>query len=190
MVRLYFSERVSSVVANYTSTSSTAPANSTEAKTAETNVEGDKEAKLQLVLNLLRYIHIAAAAEAIAYAHFLQIDLAQFYELCNDAAGGSRMFRIKGEKMIQSLQSATTLSVQGLVSSIASTVGAVQLTQTSTAGDTVDDAVKALSEVCQTARDKNCPLYVGSATLNVFLMAKRRAAATSPDYTVINNWNV
>ncbi|KAF9870865.1 hypothetical protein CkaCkLH20_11537 [Colletotrichum karsti] len=53
-------------------------------------VETD-EAKINLVVNLLRGIHVCAAAEAIAFAHHVGLDLDQVLELCLNAAGGSSM---------------------------------------------------------------------------------------------------
>lgn len=64
----------------------------------------DKEAKLQLVVNLLTGIHLVSAAEAISLAKHVGIPLAQFYELACDAAGGSSMFKDAGAKMIAVLE--------------------------------------------------------------------------------------
>ncbi|KAF4810277.1 L-threonate dehydrogenase [Colletotrichum tropicale] len=50
-----------------------------------------EEAKLKLVVNLLRGIHLCAAAEALAFAHFVGLDLEQVFELCTNAAGGSKI---------------------------------------------------------------------------------------------------
>ena len=105
----------------------------------------------RVVSELLESIHLVAAAEAIAFARYLNMDLAQFYSLVNNAAGASWMFKNIGAKMMglsheSSLQSNKSIS----------------------------DAIKKLSVVVQTARDLSCPLYLGNATLNILLNVGRR----------------
>ncbi|KAK8152999.1 NAD binding domain of 6-phosphogluconate dehydrogenase-domain-containing protein [Phyllosticta citrichinensis] len=72
------------------------------------SVKVEEEAKVELVFKLLRGVLICAAAEAIDFARFLDLDLLQFHELASNAAGGSIQFREKGLEMIQGQTSIDT----------------------------------------------------------------------------------
>ncbi|BDD55509.1 hypothetical protein MPDQ_006073 [Monascus purpureus] len=129
MVRQYYTEPIAKVV---------------PAKTPEQTAEA-----LQLVKDLMVGINLCAAAEAIAFARYLKVDLDQFYGLVTEAAGSSRVFATSGLEMIR---------------------GAVT-TQLETAGNGIGEK---LVRVTQTARDLSCPLHLGNAALNVLCVAKRR----------------
>lgn len=58
----------------------------------------DEAAKLRLVVNLLRGLHLCAAAETIAYAQYVGLDLDQVLELSVSAAGGSKILSREGQK--------------------------------------------------------------------------------------------
>ncbi|KAJ1332035.1 3-hydroxyisobutyrate dehydrogenase [Microdochium nivale] len=60
--------------------------------------------KLRIVQGLLRGIYLCAAAETLAFGHFLGMDLDQIYDLCANAAGGSAVFRDVGPGMIAVLK--------------------------------------------------------------------------------------
>lgn len=64
----------------------------------------DKEAKLQLIVDLLTGIHLVSAAEAISLAKHVGIPLSQLYTLAKDAAGGSKMFEQAGAQMVDILE--------------------------------------------------------------------------------------
>ncbi|PGH12700.1 hypothetical protein AJ80_06646 [Polytolypa hystricis UAMH7299] len=129
MVRMYYSQPISNVTP----------------KSPESSAAG-----IKLVLALLTNIHICAAAEAVSFAKFLNVDMGQFYELVNAAAGGSEMFKVRGAEMIEGAKNGT-------------------------AGKrTLDEAAKELSAVVQQARDLHCPLHLGNEALNLLLFAKRR----------------
>ena len=66
--------------------------------------DDEKKAKLELVTNLLVGIHLVAAAEGVSFAKHLGVPLAQYYELCVDAAGGSVQFKEQGAKMVEILE--------------------------------------------------------------------------------------
>uniref|UniRef100_L2G748 Acting on the ch-oh group of nad or nadp as acceptor n=1 Tax=Colletotrichum fructicola (strain Nara gc5) TaxID=1213859 RepID=L2G748_COLFN len=63
-----------------------------------------EEAKLKLVVNLLCGIHLCAAAEALAFAHFVGLDLEQVFELCTNAAGGSKMLSSEGRHILDAFK--------------------------------------------------------------------------------------
>ena len=55
---------------------------------------------VKMVHQLLAGIHICAAAEALALAAKAGLDVQQVYEIVNDAAGASWMFKDRGQRMI------------------------------------------------------------------------------------------
>lgn len=106
------------------------------------------ESALQLVFDLMRSIHLVAAAEAIAFARHLQVDFAQFYDLVSNAAGASVLFNERAWEMY---------SGTGVTES-----------------RSLDDAIARLEAVAQKARDLYIPLHLGNAALNVLSLARRR----------------
>ncbi|EFQ99589.1 2-hydroxy-3-oxopropionate reductase [Nannizzia gypsea CBS 118893] len=147
MVRMYYPEPISKVKSPTTMTP--------EFKSKATN----------LVISLLRHIHLCAAAEAIAFARFLSLDMAQFYELVNAAAGGSFIFKSKAMEMINSANQAGTSAVKIL-----------------------NEAVDELSDVVQEARNVDCPLHLGAAALGILHQAKFRGWGKDSDSSVIRLW--
>lgn len=127
-------------------------------------------ARMKLVLDLLRNIHLCAAAEAISFARSLDVDMAQFYELVNAAAGGSAMFRTRGLEMIGSSLKNGTSNANGVD------------------GRTLKQAVEEMTAVVDAARSVNCPLHLGSATLNLLYSAQRRGWGERRDASVIRAW--
>ncbi|KAJ5457710.1 hypothetical protein N7475_009098 [Penicillium sp. IBT 31633x] len=105
---------------------------------------------LQLVLDLMEVTNLVAAAEAIAFARYLNVDLKQFYTLVSDAAGSSRQFMTKGLEIIEGLR-------QGA----------------NTGSESVDAASVRLEKAVQKARDLHCPLNLGNAALSVLYLAKK-----------------
>ncbi|KAJ6102854.1 Oxidoreductase [Penicillium sp. IBT 16267x] len=110
----------------------------------------DEEADLrQLVLDMMEVTNLVAAAEAIAFARHLKVDLQQFFGLVSNAAGSSRQFMTRGLEMIQ---------------------GNIDMQPGS---EKIDDAILRLERAVQKARDLHCPLHLGNAALNTLFMAKR-----------------
>ncbi|KAL1956171.1 hypothetical protein VTO42DRAFT_7606 [Malbranchea cinnamomea] len=138
--------------------------------------------KIGLVVSLLRNIHLAAAAEAISFASFLQADMAQFYELVNAAAGGTAMFRSRGPEMIALSATASSSSSSSIKPAVNGTAAASESSRT------LDDAVEELAVVVQRAREVNCPLHLGNAVLSILLAAKRRGYGGLSDSHVIRMW--
>ncbi|KAM5433082.1 hypothetical protein MferCBS31731_007194 [Microsporum ferrugineum] len=124
-----------------------------------------KSKATNLVISLLRNIHLCAAAEAVAFARHLNVDMAQFYELVNAAAGGSSMFKIKGVEMIEGIKKA------GLP-----------------VDRTLNDATNELSAVVQEARNLDCPLYLGAAALGILHQANHSGWGKDSDSSVIEVW--
>ncbi|PYH28957.1 NAD(P)-dependent oxidoreductase [Aspergillus neoniger CBS 115656] len=123
----------------------------------------DPETAIQLVLDLMQCVNLVAAAEAIAFARSLGVDMAQFFELVSDAAGGSKIFVTKGLEMIEGK------------------IGA----QAPAGSETLDAVVSRLEKVVQKARDMHCPLHLGNAALNVLLMSKGQGYGSEASTSVI-----
>jgi 3-hydroxyisobutyrate dehydrogenase len=132
LVRLWTSEPVSSI-------------NSTTS---------DKDAALELVVDLLTGIHLVSAAEAISLAQHVGIPLPQLYELACDAAGGSSMFKEAGGQMIEILEK-----------------------KESGKGSVLGGYAEKLKIAVDKAQEIKCPLYLGSAALNALL-------ATGPELSL------
>ncbi|CAI7619080.1 unnamed protein product [Penicillium bialowiezense] len=114
---------------------------------------------LQLVLDLMEITNLVAAAEAIAFARYLNVDLKQFYTLVGDAAGASRQFMTKGLEMIEG--------------------------QIGGEWETLDAATARLEGAVQKARDLHCPLNLGNSALNVLYMAKKSGLGAEGSSSVV-----
>lgn len=131
-------------------------------KVSSTKSDGETAEALQLVLDLMEVTNLVAAAEAISFARYLNVDLKQFYTLVGDAAGASRQFMTKGLEIIEGLgQSANGGS------------------------ETVDTATSRLEKAVQKARDLHCPLNLGNAALNVLFMAKKSGLGAEGSSSVV-----
>ncbi|CAI7611136.1 unnamed protein product [Penicillium glandicola] len=142
MIRQYFAEPITEV----SSTKS-------DEETAEA---------LQLVLDLMEVTNLVAAAEAISFARYLNVDLKMFYTLVADAAGASRQFMTKGLEIIEGLG-------QGADGS----------------SESVDAATSRLEKAVQKARDLHCPLNLGNAALSVLFMAKKSGLGAAGSASVV-----
>jgi 3-hydroxyisobutyrate dehydrogenase len=114
----------------------------------------DKDAAIQLVIDLLTGIHLVSAAEAISLAQHVGIPLPQLYELACDAAGGSAMFKQAGGKMIEILEK-----------------------KEDGKGSVLGGYAEKLKIAVDKAQEIKCPLYLGSAALNALL-------ATGPELSL------
>jgi len=126
-----------------------------------------------IIIRLLKAIHLCAAAEAIAFAYHLGIDLGQFYELCVDAAGGSAMFRDRGPLMMGAI------SGGALNGQVQRATGQLQ---------TIHDITQELEEVFQAAQKVQSPLHLGTAARNLLLLAERRLGKSARDFEIIRFW--
>lgn len=130
-------------------------------KVSNTKSAEDTAEAQQLVLDMMRLTNLVAAAEAIAFARYLKVDLKQFFTLVSDAAGASRQFMTMGLEMIE-----------GRVGENA-------------AAETIDGAIARLEKAVQKARDLHCPLHLGNAAMTVLFMAKRAGLGAEGSTSVI-----
>lgn len=115
--------------------------------------------KMGHVVNVLRGIHVCAAAEAIAFASHVGLDLDQVFELCINAAGGSAMLDAFGPDMIKAFKA-----------------GGGGDSWTTARGEG-DDGLEKLAAGLQAAVDEaqrlKLPLFLGTQALNLVRLASR-----------------
>ncbi|KAF4974422.1 hypothetical protein FZEAL_8665 [Fusarium zealandicum] len=116
------------------------------------------DARVNLVVNLLKGIHVCAAAEALAFAHRVGLDLEQVFELCINAAGGSAMLKTIGQDIIRILRDEPA-SEQGGLSSVA----------------------KELEQAIEEGQRLKMPLFLGTQALNMFRLVLRHKPKDQPD---------
>ncbi|KAF4772784.1 putative 3-hydroxyisobutyrate dehydrogenase protein [Colletotrichum scovillei] len=117
------------------------------------------DAKLKLVVDLLRGIHLCAAAETLAFAEFLGLNLHQVHELCVNAAGGSRLLTKFGPEMVQCLRPGT--KVQHEAATAAEQQGGL--------GELLRDVENAVEE----AQRLKVPVFLATQALNLLRRAAR-----------------
>ena len=138
-----------------------------ESSPVETLTSQDLEERMSLIISLLSMIHAVAAAEAISFAHHLSLDLRQFVTLVNDAAGATMAFRTRSPYFLQALG-----------------VGIAEEPNLKSAGS-IEENIAALSKVLQKARELNCPLHLGNATLAVLTTVRRQESSSAPESAVL-----
>ncbi|KAI8298915.1 L-threonate dehydrogenase [Colletotrichum sp. SAR11_240] len=134
-----------------------------------------EEAKLKLVVNLLRGIHLCAAAEALAFAHFVGLDLEQVFELCTNAAGGSKMLSSEGIHILDAFKNGS--AGQGWAASD---------------GQAALQAVaQELQEAVDEAQRLKLPLYLGAEALNLIRVRLQSAGEKAGSLalgSVVSGW--
>lgn len=126
-------------------------------------VAGNERQKLELVVKLLKGIHLCAAAEAIAFADHVGLELTQVFELCVNAAGGSVMLETFGPEMIKAFGEGKAHAAKGWVA----TQGEFDLVAIS----------RDLQEAVDEAQRLKMPLFLGSQAQAMM----RIALCDSPD---------
>jgi 3-hydroxyisobutyrate dehydrogenase-like beta-hydroxyacid dehydrogenase len=127
------------------------------------NGEDPSQAKMKSVVALLKGIHLCSAAETLAFASHLGLDLDQVFELCINAAGDSKMLKSIGPDIIKAFQegrAAQSWAVEGTSQSLQS-------------------IAKELQEAIREAQAIKVPLFLGSQALNVIRLALRAGSKTA-----------
>lgn len=132
--------------------------------------EEDKARKLALVQGLLRGIYLCGTAESLAFAKRCQLDLDQVYDLCINAAGGSKVFGAVGPEIIELLRGKQTTTGAG--------------------GESLQDVAERLQGAVVEAQRLKMPLYLGAEASNLIRLALRNAAQPSPRARIASIWDV
>jgi 3-hydroxyisobutyrate dehydrogenase len=132
---------------------------------------GSEEKRTALVVALLKGIHLCAAAETIALAARLGLDLDQVFNLCRNAAGDSRMLETCGPDMMN--------LVRGQQSSSDGSGSLVSLAQE-------------LQEAVDEAQKLKAPIFLGCQALNIARFALGQQVKPTSEVTnsaVVNFWS-
>ncbi|EPE07025.1 3-hydroxyisobutyrate mitochondrial precursor [Ophiostoma piceae UAMH 11346] len=113
--------------------------------------------KIKLVIDLLKGIHLASAAECLAFAHHVNLDLDMVLGLCINAAGGSAMLEAHGPHIIAALRNGTAASGWAPAEG----------------EETLESIYKGLEAAVVIAQQIKAPLYLGTQALTVLRMALR-----------------
>lgn len=108
--------------------------------------DAEKAAKLDLVIDLMKAIHLVAAVESLSYAKHVNIPLQQLYELAVEAAGGSAMFKDFGPAIISILEGKGS-------------------------DESLSDFLEGLKKAVAEAQKMKCPLFFGSSAVSQLLAA-------------------
>jgi len=114
-----------------------------------------EDAKLELVVDLLKGILLCSAAESLAFANTVGLDLDQVFELCINAAGGSRILEKAGPEIIKAFKEGTI--EQGWKAS----EGGLGL---KSLGDKLQAAIEEAQRI-------KAPLFLGTQALNIIRLA-------------------
>lgn len=128
---------------------------------AVTGQASTEEEKLGLLVSLLEGIHLCSAAETIAYAHHVGLDLDQVFELCVNAAGGSGMLNKVGPDMISAFKTGGSRVVQGW--------------QDEEAVMSLQQVTAKLQGAVDEAQRLKMPLFLGNQALNMCRLAMQSA---------------
>ncbi|KAI0114438.1 NAD binding domain of 6-phosphogluconate dehydrogenase-domain-containing protein [Nemania sp. FL0031] len=120
-------------------------------KDSVSSLPEEKARKLALVQGLLRGIYLCGTAESLAFAQRCQLDLDQVYDLCINAAGGSKVFETVGLEIINLFRGKETIPAAE--------------------GERLQDVAAQLHEAVAEAQRLKMPLYLGTQASNLIRLA-------------------
>ncbi|KAI8624972.1 NAD binding domain of 6-phosphogluconate dehydrogenase-domain-containing protein [Xylariaceae sp. FL1651] len=132
-----------------------------------------KAKKLALVRALLKGVHLCATAEALSFAKRCELDLDQVYELCINAAGGSKVFETVGPEVMKMFRGEQTVA--------------------EAKGESLRDVARELQEAVAEAQRLKMPLYLGTQATNLIRLALQHTpeqVQSLPRATVAKVWVV
>ncbi|KAL1897655.1 hypothetical protein Sste5346_003963 [Sporothrix stenoceras] len=128
---------------------------------------------VKLVVDLLKGIHLASAAESLAFAHFVDLDLDLVLDLCINAAGGSAMLEAYGPSIVAVLRGEPAPAPKGDGSDT----------------ETLADIYKNLAHAVDAAQQIKAPIYLGTQALNLLRLALRKTSSdNAPASAAVNVW--
>jgi len=130
------------------------------------------DAKLALVLDLLRGILLCSAAESLAFASAVGLDLEQVHDLCINAAGGSRLLEKVGPEIIRAFKEGSVKS------GWAAAKGSLGLKEF---GEKLQAAVDEAQRI-------KAPLFLGNQALSVIRLALRQNGEGVAAGAVVSVW--
>ncbi|KJR87790.1 3-hydroxyisobutyrate dehydrogenase [Sporothrix schenckii 1099-18] len=132
------------------------------------------DASLRLVTNLLKGIHLVSAAESLAFAHHVGLDLDLVLDLCINAAGGSAMLETHGPGIVAVLRNEPAPPPKG---------------DASAATESLGDIYNNLAKAVDAAQAIKAPIHLGTQALNLLRLALRKSGSESvPAAAAVNVW--
>lgn len=132
--------------------------------------------KVDLVVNLLKGIHLCSAAETIAFANHVGLDLDQVFELCINAAGGSVMLDNFGPEMVKAFKQSKSKAAEGWN------------TQGSDARQGLGVFIEKLQAAVDEAQRLKTPLFLGNQALNMMRLALPDDSRQLVSAAVVKAW--
>lgn len=131
------------------------------------------EEKLALVMGLLKGILLCSAAESLAFAEKVGLDLDQVFDLCINAAGGSQVLKKYGPSIIKAFREGKAREGWSAAESETS----------------LKEVADGLSAAVEEAQRLKAPVFLGSQALNVIRLALQSSPAGVAAGAVVKVWN-
>ncbi len=128
--------------------------------------------KVALVVDLLKAINLCAAAESLAFASCVGLDLDQVLDLCVNAAGASTMLKLHGPAYINALRAG----------------GAAEVSAAAEGGLSVGQVAERLQSVLEEAGKIGVSLPLGKQASGVFGEALKAATPATSIEAVVKVW--
>lgn len=132
--------------------------------------------KIDLVVKLLKGIHICSAAETIAFANHVGLDLDQVFELCTNAAGGSVMLDTCGPEMLKAFKGSKAEAAKGWTA------------QGNDANQRLGTFAEGLTAAVDEAQRLKTPLFLGNQALNMMRLALQDDDERLASAAVVKAW--
>lgn len=132
--------------------------------------------KIDLVVNLLKGIHLCSTAETIAFANHVGLDLDQVFELCINAAGGSSMLDTYGPEMLKAFKDSRAKAAGGWP------------TQGNETSQGLDVLTEKLQAVVDEAQRLKTPLFLGNQALVMMRLALQEGGKQLASAAVVKAW--
>ncbi|KAK0722034.1 hypothetical protein B0T26DRAFT_640674 [Lasiosphaeria miniovina] len=129
--------------------------------------------KTALVVDLLKGILICSAAESLAFAHAVGLDLDQVYDLCINAAGGSTILKNVGPDIIKAFREGT--AAQGWTAR--------------GNGTGLKEIADKLNAAVEEGQRIKAPLFLGNQARNIIQLALQSGPPDLAMGAVVNRWN-
>lgn len=137
-----------------------------------------EQEKIELVVDLLKGIHLCSAAETIAFANHVGLDLDQVFNLCINAAGGSAMLDTFGPHMIQAFKVSKSAVAEGWT------------TEEDKSKIGLHVFSEKLQKVVDEAQRLKTPLFLGNQALTMIRLASASNAKELAAAAVVKAWVV
>ncbi|KAJ4410637.1 hypothetical protein N0V82_009187 [Gnomoniopsis sp. IMI 355080] len=141
-----------------------------------TGLATSEKDKVDLVVKLLKGIHLCATAETIAFASHVGLDLDQVFELCRNAAGGSVMLDTFGPEMVKAFKDSKAQVAKGWTA------------QGNDASQRLGSFAEDLQAAVDEAQRLKTPLFLGNQALTMMRLALQDDSKQLASAAVVKAW--